>query len=95
MHATSGTELISKVFESILEQRFRHVPGHRKIKQKKYVLRSNVSNKDVDCSIAFNRCFLPGWHYDMSMVFDATRVQNSCPACLLDTYEASDTRVKW
>ena len=95
MRVTSGTELTSKVFESILELRFRHFPGHRKIKQKKYVLRSNVSNKDVDCSIAFNRCFLPGQHYDMSMVFDATRVQNSCPACLFETCEASDARVKW
>ena len=95
MRSTSGAGLISKVFESILEQRFRRCPGHRKIKQKKYVLRSNVSNKDVDCSIAFNRCFLPGRHYDMSVVFDATRVQNSCPACLLDTCEASDARVKW
>ena len=95
MRASSGTELVSKVFESILEQRFRDFPGHRKIKQKKYVLRSNVSNKDVDCSIAFNRCFLPGRYYDMSMIFDATRVQNSCPACLLETCEASDAQVKW
>ena len=95
MGATSGTELISKVFESILEQRFRQCPGHRKIKQKKYILRSNVCNKDIDCSIAFNRCFLPGQRYDMSMVFDATRVQNSCPACLFETCEASDARVKW
>ena len=95
MRAASGIELISKVFDSTLEQRFRDFPGHRKIKQKKYVLRSNVSKKDVDRSISFNRCFLPGRHYDMSMVFDATRVQTSCPACLLETYDASDAQVKW
>lgn len=84
-----------EVLESVLEARFRQLPGHRKIKRKEYVLRANFSNKDVDSSsIAFNRCFLPGQHYDMSMIFNAARAQNSCPACLLDTGEASDARVK-
>ena len=84
-----------KAFESILEVRFRQLPGHRKIKQKEYALRSNINNKDIDYSTSFNRCFLPGQHYDMSMIFNAARAQNSCPACLLDTGEASDARVKW
>ena len=56
----SGTELTLKVFESILQVRFRQLPGHRKIKQKEYALQANVSSKDVDSSIAFNRSFLPG-----------------------------------
>lgn len=81
-------------FESVLEVRFRQLPGHRKIKQKEYALRANVINRDVDNSMAFNRCFLPGQHYDMSMIFNAERAQSSCPACLLDTGEASDARVK-
>lgn len=93
----SCTKLTFKAFESILEVRFRQLPGHRKIKRKEYALRSNVINKDVDTStsIAFNRCFLPGQRYDMSMIFNAAHAQNSCPACLLDTEEASDARVKW
>lgn len=83
-----------EAFESILEVRFRKRPGHRKVKRKEYALRSSFINKDVDDSIAFNRCFLPGQHYDMSMVFNAARVQNSCPACLLGTGAASDSQVK-
>ena len=42
------TKLTSKAFESILELRFRGLPGHRKIRQKEYALRANVINKDVD-----------------------------------------------
>ena len=91
------TKLTFKVFESILEVRFRQLPGHRKIKRKEYALWSNAINKDVDVStsIAFNRCFLPGQHYDMSMIFDTAHAQNNCPACLLYTEEAPDARVKW
>ena len=93
----SFTKLTFKAFESILEVRFRQLPGYRKIKRKEYALRSNFIDKDVDTSTstAFNRCFLPGQHYDMSMVFNAAHTQNCCPACLVDTKEASDAGVKW
>lgn len=88
-------KLIYKAFEAVLEVRFRQLPGHRKVKQKEYALGATFINKDVDRSIAFNRCFLPGRQYDMSMIFNATRTQNSCPACLLGTGEAFDARVNW
>ena len=91
----SQYKLIYKAFEAVLEVRFRQLPGHRKVKQKEYALGATFINKDVDRSIAFNHCFLPGRHYDMSMIFNAPRTQNSCPACLLDTGEAFDARVKW
>ena len=91
----SQFKLIFKAFEAILEVRFRELPGHRKVIQKEYALRSKFINKDVDSSIAFNRCFLPGRYYDMSMIFNAKPSQNSCPACLLDTGEASDALVEW
>lgn len=42
------TELTSQAFDSILEIRFRQLPGHRKIKHKEYALRANVINRDVD-----------------------------------------------
>ena len=91
----SFQKLTSQAFDSALEIRFRHLPGHRKIKRKEYSLRSNSMNKEVDTSIAFNRCFLPGQRYDMSMLFNAAHVQNSCPGCHLDGEEASDARVQW
>ena len=88
-------ELTFKAFEPILEVRFRGLPGHRKIKQKEYALQANTINKDLDRKKPFNHCFFPGQHYDMSMIFNATRAQNSCPACLLGTVETSDARVEW
>lgn len=91
----SQYKLICKAFEAVLEVRFRQLPGHRKVKQKEYALGATFINTDVDRSIAFNRYFLPGRHYDMSMIFNATRTQNSCPACLLDAREAFDVRVNW
>ena len=88
-------KLILQAFDAILEVRFRQLPGHRKVKEKKYALRSSFINKDVDTSIAFSRCFLPGQRYDMSMVFDTAHALNSCPACFLNTEDASDALVKW
>ena len=95
MYGMSPIKLILKAFDAILEVRFRQLPGHRKIKQKQYALRSNLINKDVDRSIPFSRCFLPGRRYDMSMIFNTAHPQNSCPACLLNTEEPSDALVKW
>ena len=88
-------ELTFKVFDTTLEARFQQLPGHRKIKRKEYALRSKFIDKDVDTSLAFNRCFLPGQHYEMSMIFNSGHPQNSCPSCFLNTGEASDALVKW
>ena len=90
----SISKLTSQAFETILEMRFRDLPGHRKIMQKEYALRSSLINKDIDSSIQFNHCFLPGQYYDMSMIFNA-RAHNSCPACQKQSDEALDTRVTW
>ena len=91
----SRIKLTFKTFGAVLESRFQQLPGHRKIKRKEYALRSNCLGKDVDTSIAFNRCFLPGQRYDMSMIFNSGHPQNSCPACYLDTRDASDVLVEW
>ena len=88
-------KLTIKVFYTTLEARFQKLPGHRKIKRKEYTLRSKFIDKDVDTSLDFNRCFLPGQHYEMSMIFNSGIPRNSCPSCFLDTGEASDALVKW
>lgn len=88
-------KLILKAFGAILEFRFQELPGRHKVKRKEYTLRSKLIDKDVDTSMTFNRCFLPGQRYEMSIVFSTPHAQSSCPACHVDTGEASDALVKW
>ena len=88
-----------KAFEAVLEVRFRQLPGHRKIKQKEYALRNNALKRDVEKSLAFTRCFLPGKRIDMSMIFDGSiGGRSSCPGCKLvtsKTEEEHDSQVQW
>ena len=90
---------IFKAFEAVLEIRFRQLPGHRKIKQREYALRANSLERDLEQSLAFNRCFLPGQRIDMSMVFDGgSHGLSSCPGCKLVTFkteELLDSQVQW
>ena len=76
----------SQAFEAVLEIRFRQLPGHRKIKQREYALRNNALERDVEKSLAFTRCFLPGKRIDMSMIFDGSiGGRSACPGCHLVT----------
>lgn len=87
-----------EAFEAVLEVRFRQLPGHRKIKQREYALRNNALQRDVEKSLAFTRCFLPGKRIDMSMVFDGSiGGRSSCPGCQLvtsKTEEGLDSQVQ-
>lgn len=90
---------ISKAFEAVLEVRFRKLPGHRKIKQREYALRAKALDRDLEQSLAFNRCFLPGQRVDMSMIFDGgLGALSSCPGCKLVTSKTEkelDSQVQW
>ncbi len=90
---------ISKAFEAVLEVRFRQLPGHRKIKQKEYALQANAVERDVEQSLAFNRCFLPGRRIHMSMIFDGRfGGWSSCPGCksvVPKTEEELESQTQW
>ena len=90
---------IFKAFEAVLEVRFRNLPGHRKIKQREYALRTNTFDRDLEQSLPFNRCFLPGQRIDMSMIFDGGfGGLSSCPGCKLvtsKTKEELDSQLQW
>ena len=60
---------MSQGFDAVLEARFRQCPGHRKIKRKEYSLRSNTHRKGIERTVDFRRCFFPGLHIEMSMIF--------------------------
>lgn len=62
-------------------------------------LHANATKTDVETSLAFNRCFLPGRRIDMSMIFDdGSRNLSSCPGCKMvtaKTDEELDLQVQW
>ena len=75
---------MSKVFEAVLEARFRQCPGHRKITRKEYALRSNTQDRDIERTVDFRRCFLPGRRVEMSMIFERILFEvDVCPRCNL------------
>ena len=81
-----GLILMGQAFESVLEIRFRQLPGHRKIKQKQYALRANALKRDLDASIDIRNSFLPGQRVDMSMIFNGgPGGSSSCPGCKCTT----------
>ena len=85
-----------QAFQSVLEVRFRHLPGHAKVQRKEYALQAERSNREIDSDLAFRRWFQPGQAVDMSMVFDRFLARNtSCPGCKLDSTESSDSKIKW
>ena len=97
--STQERELTLQAFEAVLEIRFRDLPGHQKIKQKEYALTSKTMNKDIERSLAFKRCFLPGQHIYMSMIFKLGSDNSmSCPGCKMMTtksQEKLDSQVEW
>ena len=73
---------MNQVFEAVLEVRFRQCPGHRKIKNKEYALRSNTQAEDIQPTIDFRRCFFPGQRVEMIMVYDRLLFKASvCTGC--------------
>ena len=85
-----------QAFQSVLEMRFRQLPGHSKIQRKEYALQANRSNHEIDSALTFRRWFQPGQDVDMSMVFDSFPTPStSCPGCKLIYTATSASKVKW
>ncbi len=90
---------MNQVFEAVLEARFRQCPGHQKVTRKEYALRSNTQNKDIERSVDFRRCFLPGRRVVMSMIFERRLLEASvCPGCNLpspEREENGESDIEW
>jgi hypothetical protein len=91
-------ELINSwdVLESMLEARFRNIPGERKIKRREYALQDRSSQLDIERSASFETCFLPGRKIDMSMVFkQAPSTGASCPGCGIESRRGNAVAAIW
>ncbi|KAL2012480.1 hypothetical protein VTN00DRAFT_5 [Thermoascus crustaceus] len=78
------TEFINSfdAFQAVMEIRFRHMPGLKKLQKMEYLIREIGSNRWLDLRAPWESVFLPGRKVAMSMVFwrPATSMR-SCPAC--------------
>lgn len=90
-----------EAFQSVLEVRFQYVPGFRKVKQIEYIVQDSRLKKPLDLrNNAWERMFLPGRKFNMSMVFRnmPTDVSTSCPSCYTENAVAGEnkgTETKW
>lgn len=91
-------ELINSwdVLESVLEARFRNIPGERKITRREYVLQDRSSQLDIERSASFESSFLPGRKIDMSMVFkQGPSTGASCPGCGMEARRRDVVAAIW
>lgn len=91
-------ELINNwdILDSVLEARFKNVPGERKIRQKEYALQDRSSKQDIRRDVPFNLCFLPGRRIDMCVLFeDNPCTPTSCPTCCWESTQDFATGGTW
>ena len=103
---------MNQAFDAVLEVRFRECPGHRKITRKEYALRHyfpvtrneypvrwGTPVGDIERTVDFRRCFYPGRHVVMYMLFEFCSDSISvCPECNLrapETQDDQETEIKW
>jgi hypothetical protein len=84
-------------FDSVLETRFRNLPGHLKILHKEFVLQERATRRDISRVGPWEGAILPGQKIDMSMVFTDTKSETRipCPGCSHTCDNYSDTGTQW
>ena len=88
-----------EAFQAVIEVRFRHVPGLKKVQNIQYVIHDLSSKRKLDLTAPWDSVFLPGRKVNMSMVFRRPQTSmSSCPGCLTEN-EIDDSNkgseIKW
>ena len=69
-------------FQAVMEVRFRHVPGLKKVQNVEYTIQESSSKRKLDLTAPWDSIFLPGRKVNMSMVFRRPLMSmSSCPGC--------------
>jgi hypothetical protein len=88
-----------EAFQAIMEVRFRHVPGLKKVQNSEYLLHEFNSKRELNLRAPWESVFLPGRKVNMSMVFQRPQASlSSCPGCQTENEterEATDKEIKW
>jgi hypothetical protein len=88
-----------EAFDAVLELRFRSVQGHKKVKNKEYVIQEHVTRREIRRNQPWEVSFLPGQRVDMSLVFESQEqkelAQTTCPRCQTASAELQDSDIQW
>jgi hypothetical protein len=88
-----------EAFDAVLELRFRTVQGHKKVKNKEYVIQEHVTRREIRRNQPWETSFLPGQRIDMSLVFESQEQkdlpQTTCPRCQTTSAELQDSDILW
>jgi hypothetical protein len=84
---------------SVLRSNFKNVgSGAKKIDKGEFAIQDSATKMDIDLTSAWETCFAPGQHADMSMVFNSKKASNMCcPKCNDDNGDnvAQDEDIEW
>jgi hypothetical protein len=95
------TEFINSLeaFQAVMEVRFRHVPGLRKVQENQYIIKESNSKRKLNLRAPWESVFLPGRKVVMSMIFQMPQTNTtSCPGCQSTQGVSSDEfqgEVQW
>jgi hypothetical protein len=88
-----------EAFEAVMEVRFRHVPGLKKIQRSEYLLQEPGGKRKLNLQAPWESVFLPGRKVFMSMVFQTPQTStSSCPGCQTENEvptNESQSEVQW
>jgi hypothetical protein len=94
-------ELINslEVFKAVMEVRFRHVPGLKKVQRSEYLVQEPASKRRLNLQAPWESVFLPGRRVVMSMIFRTPQTSmSSCPGCQTENEvptNESQSEVQW
>lgn len=99
MHFQCGRvadQSVIKLFDLILERKFRDMPGYQKVKAKSYLLQDSLTCEEIKHGKSFRACFRPGRRILMSMIFrHLQHEESSCPCCHAVNQDSGDPHVIW
>jgi hypothetical protein len=88
-----------EAFDAVLELRFRTVQGHKKVKNKEYIVQEHATRREIRRNRPWEVSFLPGQRVDMSLVFESQEQkelpQTTCPRCQTVSAELQDSDIQW
>jgi hypothetical protein len=100
-HTPFNLEFImsAEAFTNVLRSNFKNIgSGADKIDRGEFAIQDSFKGRDIDLAAAWESCFRPGQHVDMSMVFtSAKNLSQSCPACQEDHGDGftEDQDIEW
>lgn len=90
-----------QAFDAVMEIRFKGKQGLPKIQRKEYILEEDATGLEIDRSIDFSDCFLPGQKIVMSLVFKnesafpGPPLVTLCPRCQAPSANPGDSNILW